>query len=108
MQPAASDQRAAVRFDTEMPVRIDGAEGIARNISSTGIYFETDVRQELGALVNLTIEFSLHGQRQRLQCEGKVVRVDARDGRVGVAARLLAPFFAEPGTESQREDEALA
>lgn len=106
--PTVADLRAAVRFDTEMPVRVDGAEAIARNISSNGIYFETDLRPVVGALVNLTIEFTLHGQRQRLECEGKVVRVDARDGRVGVAARLLAPFFADPAPEAQRAPETLA
>lgn len=97
----ASEQRAAVRFDTSMPVRIAGAEGATHNISAHGVYFETDVQQRIGSLVNLTVEYTLYGRTHRLQCEAKVVRVDRQDGRIGVAARLLAPFFEE-------EEEAVA
>lgn len=94
---SAQDQRTAVRFDTNMPVEIHGTPGQAHNISAQGIYFETDVQQRLGALVNITVEFTLHGRRHRLLCEGKVVRLERQGGRVGVAARLVAPFF--DGTE---------
>jgi hypothetical protein len=94
------DQRAAARFDTVLPVSVEGAEAWTRNISSTGIYFETDVAPEVGSLVNFTVEFTLQGKRNRLLCEGKVVRVDHGDERIGVAARLLTPFFA-PAEELQ-------
>ncbi len=90
---SARDQRGAVRFDTSMPVRIEGGAGTAHNISTQGVYFETDVEHRLGALVQLSIEFTLYGRKHRLLCEGKVVRVQAEGQRVGVAARLLAPFF---------------
>ena len=94
---AAPEQRAAARFDTSLPVALDGATGETQNISAHGVYFETDVQPRLGDLVNLSLEFTLYGRRQRLLCEGKVVRVDLHGGRVGVAARLVAPFF--DGTE---------
>ena len=90
-----SEQRAAARFDTRLPVRLKGLEGVSHNVSNNGIYFETDLRHELGALVNFTVEFTLHGRKHRLLCEGKVVRVEEQGNRVGVAARLLAPFFAQ-------------
>lgn len=89
------DSRAAVRFDTAMPVRMQDSAGETHNISAHGIYFETDVEQRIGSLVTFTVEYTLYGQKHRLLCEGKVVRVDAQGGRVGVAARLVAPFFAE-------------
>ena len=91
----AQDQRSAVRFDAAMPVEIDGLGGRTHNISATGVYFETDVRQEVGALVNFTLEFTQGGERRRLLCDGKVVRVDRDGPRIGVAARLLAPFFGD-------------
>ena len=87
------DQRASVRFDTVMPLDVQGIEGWTRNISSSGVYFETDASQEIGSLVNLKIEFTLEGKRHQLLCEGKVVRVDQQNDRIGVAARLLTPFF---------------
>lgn len=92
------ESRAAVRFDTAMPVRMQDGAGETHNISAQGIYFETDVEQRIGSLVNFTVEYTLYGQKHRLLCEGKVVRVDAHGGRVGVAARLVAPFFADEET----------
>lgn len=98
--------RAEDRFDTQLPIRINGAPGEARNISAHGIYMEIDMRQELGAVVNFTVEFMLYGRPQRLLCEGEVVRVDEQDGRVRVAARLLAPLFDEE--EPAQEEAAVA
>jgi hypothetical protein len=76
-----------------MPVRIEGAGGQTHNISAHGVYFETDVHQRVGELVNFTVEFTLYGRKHRLLCEGKVVRVERHGERIGVAARLVAPFF---------------
>ena len=87
------DQRTNVRFDTGLPVRIEGAAGETQNVSAQGVYFETDVQQSVGSLVNFTVEFTLYGRKHRLLCEGKVVRVEARGDRIGVAARLIAPLF---------------
>jgi hypothetical protein len=89
------DQRAVARFDATMPVTLAGALGQTRNISAQGVYFETDVQQRVGALVNFTVEYRLQGRSRRLLCEGKVVRVEKQGERVGVAARLVAPFFDE-------------
>jgi hypothetical protein len=92
------DQRHAMRFDASLPVRISGTGGETVNISAQGVYFETDVEQRVGSLVNFTVEFTLYGEKHRLLCEGKVVRVEPQGERVGVAARLLAPLFAEDET----------
>lgn len=94
----AREQRAAVRFDKKMPVRTEHGAGTTHNISAQGVYFETDVEPRAGALVNFSVEYTLHGRRHRLLCEGKVVRVEPHGGRVGVAARLIAPFFDGPET----------
>ena len=90
-----SEQRAAVRFDTHLPIRIDGARGVAHNISNTGICFETEALQALGQLVNVLVEYQAQGSRRELQCEGQVLRVHRQEGRNTVAVRLLSPFFAE-------------
>ena len=91
-----SDQRAAVRFDTRLPIRVDGAHGVARNISNTGIYFETDVDDAPGPgqLVNVMVEYTVQGRKRQRACEGQVLRVHQKEGSVAVAARLLSPFFA--------------
>lgn len=94
MSPTAvQDQRAVIRFDTSLPVDLEGVPGEAQNISAQGICFETGIQQCVGELVNFTVEFTLYGRRHRLLCEGKVVRVEQHGDRVRVAARLVAPFF---------------
>jgi hypothetical protein len=89
-----SEQRTAVRFDTHLPIRIDGAHGVAHNISAHGICFETDVQQAPGQLVNVMVEYTLQGRKRQLLCEGQVLRVDRQGAHVNGAARLLSPFFA--------------
>lgn len=93
----AREQRRFDRFDTALRVDIAGGGGCTQNVSAQGVYFETDVQQRVGSLVNFTVEFTLYGRKHRLLCEGKVLRVDRHDGRVGVAARLVSPFFDEDG-----------
>jgi hypothetical protein len=89
------EQRGAERFDTTLPVSVSGARGRTHNISAHGVYFESDMPQSVGALVNFTVEYTLYGRTHRLLCEGKVVRVERQGDRVGVAARLVAPLFDE-------------
>jgi hypothetical protein len=88
-----SDHRAAERFDTALAVTVSGLQGEARNISATGVYFETEVDMPLGALVNLNVQFTHGGRRHWLACEGKVVRVTNADGHHGFGAELVTPFF---------------
>lgn len=95
--PREQYKRASDRFDTDMPLEIDGTSGIARNISATGVYFETDLSREPGSVVSLSIEVTMGGEKLKLVCEGQVVRVDSkRGGKVGIAARLQNSFFSNP------------
>lgn len=98
MSIATHEQRREPRFHIRVPVRIDAGAGVAQNISAGGVYIETDLAHELGSLVTVALEYTAGGRTHQLQCEGKVVRVDPSSDRVGVAARLVSPFFA--GTES--------
>ena len=91
------NQRVTERFDATLPVTVAGMPGETHNISAHGVYFETDALQRVGALVNFTVEYTLLGRKHRLLCEGKVLRVEKQGNRVGVAARLVAPFFEDDG-----------
>lgn len=88
-------ERGSDRFDTELPVDMDGIEGLTRNISATGVYFETGATHEPGSRVHFTIEMMIQGQKKKLVCDGEVVRVDHKGSTVGIAARLVESFFAE-------------
>lgn len=93
-----TDHRAAARFDTALAVDVEGVAARTRNISDSGVYFESDVDRPLGTLLSLNVQFTQGGRQHWLACEGMVVRVTHADGHHGVAARLLTPFFS-PGEE---------
>lgn len=83
------------RFGSELPLQVGCSHGVTRNISATGIYFETDTSQQPGSHIQLVIEMNVQGEKLNLVCEGEVVRVDHRQGVVGVAAKLAGSFFSE-------------
>ena len=91
----ATSQRSADRFDTELPVEIDGVQSLTRNISATGMYIETDTHQTPGSRVHFTVEVVVRGQNLKLVCEGEVVRVDQKGDTTGVAVKLDKSFFSE-------------
>lgn len=94
-----ADHRAAERFDTALAIDVAGLKAETRNISATGVYFETDVDLPLGSVVNLNVQFTHGGRKHLVACEGKVVRITHADGHHGVGAQLLTPFFS--GEEEQ-------
>ena len=88
-----AEHRSATRFDTALDVGVEGLGARTRNISASGVYFETQLNLPLGSLLNLDVQFTHGGQQHWLACEGKVVRVEEANGQNGIAARLLTPFF---------------
>ena len=73
------------------PVKVDRVTGVTRNVSTSGVFFETNVEYAEGSKINFAIE--LEGPREEksmLWCQGEIVRVEHRDGKVGVAARIVA------------------
>ena len=94
-----TDHRTAARFDTALAVTVAGRKAETQNISATGVFFETDVDMPLGALVNISVQFTYGGRKHWLDCEGKVVRVIHADGHHGVGAQLVTPFFSSESEE---------
>lgn len=91
-------ERGADRFDTELPVEMGDIRGLTRNISATGVYFETESGQMPGSHVHFTVEVNVQGEKLKLVCEGEVVRVDRKDGTLGIAAKLVSSFFMDSVT----------
>lgn len=90
-----AEQREAIRFATTLPLEMEGISGVTRDVSETGIYFETDALREIGPVVTFVMRYRQGGKLHELQCDARVVRVEALGERVGIAARLMTPFFAE-------------
>ena len=78
---------------------------MARNVSANGIYFVTDVALERDAPVSFTLDFEDYpGGVLRVKCAAKVVRVEACDGRHGVAAAISSLEFVRVGGKSDEPD----
>lgn len=82
--------RTEERVSMSVPVRLrGGGSGTTRDISASGIYFETDSAPALELPLDFTVEFSNGSGGMALRCKAQVVRIERLGARVGVAARLL-------------------
>ncbi len=81
------ERRQAARIATAIPVEIQGGRGTTRDVSTSGVFFETDLSLLPGEpiTVYLILEHVSPAAPLRVRCEGRIVRVERRDGRRGVA-----------------------
>jgi PilZ domain len=82
------ERRRGERFKLAL-LQLKNGTGITRDISTSGILFETENPYSIGG----TIRLSLHFEHETLQCEAQVVRVEPRNGQVGVAVELMSYVF---------------
>ncbi len=87
----ATGKRQEERISVARPVRLDRGVGVTRNVSASGVFFETDVDHAPGSKISFAIELDgPQGEKLMLKCQGEIVRVEHRDGKVGVAAKIIA------------------
>ena len=91
------ERRRDTRLPIAIPVELEGGTGITRDVSLSGVFFETDRYLVLGEQIRLTL---LLGRLSpdypvRLQCDGRVVRVERREMqvRLGVAVAIESYRF---------------
>ena len=86
--------RKEERFHTELAVRLEGGEGVTRDVSASGIYFLTDVALEKGQAVNFTLEFrDFPSGPVAVDCSAHVVRVEEQGARKGVGVSISSFEF---------------
>jgi len=90
MMKIDGEQRRTLRYSLELPVEVAGATGRTRDFSASGVFFETDRALRPGAPIrfSLVIGRVSSGLPLRLNCEGRIVRTEPRDGRLGVAVAV--------------------
>jgi len=91
-EPQIGDKkcRADARVNSQLPVQLNGVEGKSRDISASGIYFEIDESNDIGSTIQFSVELDTPGGVIHLVCEGEVVRLEKRDGKLGIAAKILS------------------
>ena len=84
------ERRVTPREDLALPLKLaDGARAITRDISSSGLYFEMQGAHVLSGPVDF--ELQLPEVSMKFTASGEIVRVELKDGRTGVAVRLIDP-----------------
>jgi hypothetical protein len=89
--------RTEKRVFAALPVNLEGgSKGITRDVSASGIFFETDIENTTGSLISFTLEFEGPSGGMTLKCLAEVLRVESvaqQNGRVGVAAKIIDSKF---------------
>ena len=86
---ASTPRKRAERFQTKLPLSIGNKQGTIHNISATGAYFEIDADHKPGSNVSFVIDLDTPGGKIQVQCQGEIVRVQERDGKLGVAVKIV-------------------
>jgi hypothetical protein len=87
---SGADLRRAPRYPMEAPVEFAGGTGVTRDLSTSGVYFTCDQPMRVGARLSLAImlDDTMADTQLRTEYEGTIVRVDEKDGKMGIAVRI--------------------
>ena len=88
MKNEKAEKRKDQRIHTALPVFLENATGITRDVSASGVFFWTEGPCTSGEVVSFAVEFSRPAGRMTLKCRGDVVRTEPRDTTIGVAVRI--------------------
>ena len=89
------ENRRTIRHRGAFPVKLESAHGVTRDFSSSGIFFETDQSFAPGHTIEFTIvlEYVDPQRPVHLKCRGQIVRVEKKDHKLGIAAKIKSYVF---------------
>lgn len=98
-----ADQRREERVRAALRVQLaDNAVGVTRDVSASGIFFETPASYAAQSPISCTIEIDSPAGTLLLSCRAEIVRIERRDGRLGIAVRILDTRLKAPAELSER------
>ena len=89
MKGKKKDKRKGERVRAALPVKVEGLPGTMRDVSASGIFIETDATHALGSAVDLALELDTPWGKVMMRSQGRIVRVEHRDERIGVAVQFM-------------------
>lgn len=89
------DKRNANRFRLSLPLDVEGKLATTRDVSASGLYFETDEPFTPGSELKLSMDLVhvLPEGPVHLVCKGRIVRVEPKEGRLGIAVTIDSHQF---------------
>ncbi|MGD0266702.1 MAG: PilZ domain-containing protein [Candidatus Methylomirabilota bacterium] len=93
--PNLTERRRAIRLPMTLPVQLEEGAGITRDVSLSGVFFETEQPFSSKGPIIFTLVFEDRSWSRpiRLKCEGQVVRVEPSNGKADVAATISSYGF---------------
>ncbi len=82
------EKRRHQRVETALPVFLENATGVTRDMCASGVYFWTDGVCAPGKDIGVSIELQTAEGRMMRKCKGEVLRTEPRGTDVGVAVRI--------------------
>jgi hypothetical protein len=93
--PRGPERRRSQRYRVSVPIEFEQGTGRTRDMSESGVLFETDAPMTLGQRLDFAIvfgELDVVG-RYRVQCVGEVVRVTPAEHGSAVAVHIQSYFL---------------
>lgn len=95
MEADVRERRQEKRVPAALAVALDSRKGLTRDVSATGIFFETTGTSiSPGAEIDFAVIIDTLGARRILKCQGSVVRMEYLGDRFGVAVKILDSMLA--------------
>lgn len=81
-------ERTEERISCGLAVDLGTATGITRDISASGVFFETDATYPLSSSIQFRVELDTPTCNRLVTCHGEIVRIEPRNKKVGVAVKI--------------------
>ena len=86
-----NELRTEPRQPVNLPLKLgDGVSAVTRDISASGLFFETSSEQRVGNLIDFEIDLDTPGGPMKLKAHGQIVRIESHGSRTGVGVKLLS------------------
>ena len=83
-------KRRHQRVPSAIPFTLDdGSDAITRDLSPSGVYFETEGRVAVGSVVRFSLQFDNPSGDLLFLCVARVVRVRDENGKLGIGAEIV-------------------
>jgi len=96
MTSRSAERRNEHRLGSALPVYLNNATGIMRDMSVSGAYFITRNTYAIGETINFSIGVYTSEGRTVWKCRGDVLRIEPQDRNIGVAVRITSTTVETP------------
>ena len=86
------ERRKNKRINVALPVLLDKAMGVTRDVSASGVFFWIKGVYAIGDVLSFSIGRKTACGNFILKCRGDVIRAIPRGSEVGVAVRIAQPM----------------